>query len=297
MTNKEIRRRAWALCKENFWTILGASFLISLLSTLSMNLAYLLGDSLLSSMVMIALSVLSTILTLGMVRFILDIWNGQPTSLSVLFSQRRRFWTHCLSSILVSLIVAGITIAAFIPVVVCNAISDVLGGILAVIVTIAASVLMIWMAFRYEMTTACIVMEPALGATDCMRAAWRASKGNVGRLFCNGFVLNLPMLLAQALLIGYQTFLTTNGQVLNGFGSIVLSVASTLISALLTGYIALGTYALHEQLLNEYRRKNFPQSAADLWNDAPVSHSLTPEELGLGDPIELPAAEEDSDKI
>jgi len=141
---------------------------------------------------------------------------------------------------------------------------------------------MIWIGLRYEMTTACIVLRPHLGTTDCMRTAWRASKGNVGRLFCNAFVLNLPLLFAQALLIGYQTFLTMNGQVLNGFGSIVLDVASTLISALLTGYIALGTYALHEQLLDEYHRKSFPQSGENLWNEAP---------------IELPSAEEDSDNL
>lgn len=282
MTNKEIRRRAWELCKENFWTILGASFLISLISTLSMNLVVLLGDSILSSMVMIGLAVLNVILTLGMVRFILDIWHGRPTSLSMLFSQRRRFWTSVLSSLLISLIVLGVIFAMFIPVAASIFISESLGGILAIVAVLAASVLLIWMGLRYEMVTACIVLEPAFGATDCMSTAWRASKGNVGRLFCNAFVLNLPLFVAQALLMGYQSFLMMNGQVLNGFGSIVLDVASTLISALLTGYIALGTYALHEQLLDEYRRKTFPQSASDLWNDAP---------------IELPSADEDSDKL
>lgn len=252
MTNKEIRRRAWELCRENFWTILGATFLVSLISTLMLNIVYLLGDSLLAAFVSIALGVLSTIVTLGLVRFILDIWHGQPTSISVLFSQRHRFWTHVGSSLLIGLIMAGIYLAMMIPCVIGMFISEVAAAILGVVSLIAGIIIIIWMAFRYEMTTSCVVLRPNLRATECMRTAWHASKGKISRLFCNAFILNLPLAIAQALLIGYQVFLDANGQTLNGFGSLLLAVASTLISALLTGYIALGTYALHEQLLDEY---------------------------------------------
>lgn len=287
MTNKDIRRRAWELCRENFWTILGASFLISLISTLLVNIGYYSESSVLMLIAEIALGVISTIVTLGMVRFILDIWHGQPTSLAVLFSQKKRFWTSVCSGLLVGLIGVGIMLPFIILIVAAVFISESLGGVVAVIAIIAACVLMLWIALRYEMVTACIVLRPSCGATDCMRAAWRASKGNVGRLFCNAFVLNLPLAAAQILLTGYQTFLAMNGQTLNGFGSIVLDVASMLISALLTGYIALGTYALHEHLLENHFRSN-----PETWNSAPTSYSLTPEELGLGDPIELPAPED-----
>ena len=252
MTNKEIRRRAWELCREHFWTILGASFLTSLISSLMLNISYLLGDSLLSSLVSIGLVVLSLIMSLGMVRFILNIWHGQPAPLSVLFSQKHRLGASILSGLLISLISAGISIAVFIPAVAALAVSETLGAIVAIVAALVLAVLMIRIGMRYAMTTACIVLEPSRGAVDCMRTAWRASKGKVGRLFCNAFVLNLPLFIAQALLIGYQIFLGMRGQMLNGFGSIVLDVASMLISALLTGYIALGTYALHEQLLDEY---------------------------------------------
>lgn len=264
MTNKEIRRRAWTLCRENFWTILGATFLMSLISTMMLNLVSMPSDSLLPTVAMIALSVLSTIMNLGLIRFILDIWHGQPTALSVLFSQRRRFWTSVLSSMLLGLIFMGILIAFSILIVVFISVSETLGSVIAIIATIAICVLILWIALRFDMTAACIVLRPSLGATDCMRASWRASKGNVGRLFCNMFVLNLPLVAAETLLIGYQTFLYANGQTLNAFGSIVLDVASTLISALLTGYIALGTYALHEQLLDSIAFGNV-KNAAELW--------------------------------
>lgn len=251
MTNKEIRRRAWELCRTHFRMILGASFLISLISSLMINIVYLLGDSPVSSLVTIGLAVLSAIMTLGMVRFILDIWHEQPTFLSVLFSQRHRFWTNVRCGLLLGLIVVGIAMVVTFPLVLSVAATESM-TLPAILITVAASVLIIWIGLRFEMTTACVVLRPDLGARACMRTAWRASKGNVFRLFCNALILNLPLLAAQALLMGYQIFLSMRGQMLNGFGAIVLDIASMLISALLTGYIALGTYALHEQLLDAY---------------------------------------------
>lgn len=271
MTNKEIRRRAWELCRANFGTILGASFLISLISSLMINITYLLGESILSSFLSIGFVILNAIMTLGMVRFILNIWHGQPAPLSLLFSQKHRLGTSILCGLLIILLSVGIMIAAFIPSSVCLAVSETFGIIMTVVTTIVMLFLIIWIGLRFEMTTACIVLRPSLGATDCMRTAWRASKGKVGRLFCNAFVLNLPLFIAQALLMGYQIFLGIRGQSLNLFGALMLDIASMLISSLLTGYIALGTYALHEQLLDDY---------------APIE----PES------IELPAAEETSEE-
>lgn len=274
MTNREIRKLAWKKCKENFWRILSASFLTSLISTLLMNLSVSTESVGLVFVAEIALIVLSVLMSLGMVRFILDIWHEQPTSLSVLFSQKRRFWTCICSGLLIALIAFGVMIPFILLWLAILFTSEMIVAVLCTIAIIADFVLLFWIMLRYEMITTCIVLNPSMRATECMRTVWRASKGNVGRLFCNGFVLNLPLLAAQALLIGYQTFLTINGQALNTFGSLLLDAASLLISALLSGYIALGTYALHEQLLN----------------------SCAPAQPEAEAPIELPMAETDSDE-
>lgn len=270
MTNREIRKQAWKLCKENFWRILGASFLTSLISTLLVSIASVTGSPVLLFVAEIALMVISVLMTLGMVRFILDIWNGQPTSISVLFSQKSRFWTSVCSGLLIGLISLAIMLPVGLLCVAISSVSETVGLVLTVILMIAACVLLVWIMLRYEMITTCIVLNPSMRATECMRTTWRASKGNIGRLFCNALVLNLPLLVAQMLLIGYQVFLSMNGQALNFFGSLLLDVASLLISSLLTGYIALGTYALHEQLLSTQ-----PETATA---------------------IELPAAEDGSDE-
>lgn len=274
MTNREIRKLAWKKCRENFWLILGAAFLSSLLSTLLMSLTYTTGNAGLIALAEIALIVLSVLMTLGMVRFVLDIWHDQPTSLAVLFSQKSRFWTSVCAGLLIALIAFGVMIPFILLWLAILFTSEMIIAVLCLIAIIADFVLLFWIMLRYEMVTTCIVLNPSMRATECMRTVWRASKGNVGRLFCNGFVLNLPLLAAQMLLLGYQVFLSVNGQALNFFGSFLLDAASTLISSLLTGYIALGTYALHEQLLNTYSPVQ-PEAAA---------------------PVELPSAEDSSDE-
>ena len=113
-----------------------------------------------------------------------------------------------------------------------------------------------WFVIRFEMTVTCMVIRRTGGVTECMRIAWRASKGNVWRLFCNSFVLSLPLIAAQALLIGYQTYLMLTGQMLNTVGSLLLDAASIMLTALLSGYVYLSIHPLHEQLLENYFAAN-----------------------------------------
>jgi len=266
MTNKEIRRRAWELCRENFGLLLSATFLTSLISTLGMNLSTSMEGSLLSLLIGIALSIVSAIMSIGMVRFILDIWHGETPALSVLFSQKHRFFTYICYAILMTLICCGIVVGLMLAgVILYSNIALILGALIAFVA-------MLWLVLRFEMTIPCIVLHPTLRTTQCMRIAWHASKGNVWRLLCNSFVLGLPLFAAQGLLIGYQTYLTMTGQMLNTMGSLLLDFGSVLISALLSGYIYLGSYALHEQLLNQFTEHTVAESSAllgDEYEDIP----------------------------
>lgn len=268
MTNKEIRKRAWELCRANFWKILGGTFLISLISTVTMELALWTESSIFASLGLLAVMVLSVIMSLGMIRFILDIWHGESTSLSVLFSQKHRFWTNLGAGLLLTLIFFGLLLAAALISLLAISVSETLGAIITVVVIIAAVVLVIWMSLRFELIATCIVLNHSMGPIGCMRTSWRASKGNLKRLFCNGFVLNLPLIVAEILLSSFQYgYLYMSGLTLNPFGSLLLRIASTLLTALLSGYIYLGTYALHEQLLENYTCSHAAQSAAEMRNE------------------------------
>lgn len=246
MTNKEFRRRAWALCRENFRLILGATFLASLISSLGMSLATSINASAVSLLIGVALTIVSIIMSIGMVRFILDIWHGEKPALSVLFSQKHRFFAYIGFMILFSLMLSGVMLGVML-------VGTILYTDAALIVCALISLIaVLWLAIRFEMTAVCIVLFPNFRTTQCMRIAWRASKGNVWRLLCNTFVLGLPLFAAQGLLFGYSVYLSLTGQMLNAVGSLLLDFGSILISALLNGYIYLGSFSLHEYLLQQY---------------------------------------------
>lgn len=246
MTNKDFRRRAWELCRENFGLLLSATFVASLISSLGMSLTTSMEGSLISSMIGIVFSILSALISVGMIRFILDIWHGEKPALSVLFSQKHRLGTYICFTILMALICVGIVIGLMMTGMILYSNTAMIVGMLI------AVALMLYLVLRFEMTTTCIVLCPTFRTTECMRTAWRASKGNVWRLLCNAFILGLPLFVAQGLLIGYQTYLSLTGQMLNTVGSLLLDLGSVLISALLSGYIYLGSFSLHEHLLGQY---------------------------------------------
>lgn len=258
MTNKEFRHRAWELTRQNFWKILSATLIVSLISTCVSMLASLSTLSALTVIAIIALEINSVLVSLGMVRFILNIWHGEPTSIAVLYSQRKRFWTYVCFTVLLALIACAIAIPLAIAIAVptlSSSIPEIPAIIAMVALYLLLCALLIWISFRFEMTTVCIVLHPEMRATECMRTAWRASKGHVKRLLCNTLVLSLPLLLAQGLFLGYQVFLQLSGQALNGVASAVLEIASMLITALLSGYIYLGSFSLDEYLLGLYTNR------------------------------------------
>lgn len=270
MTNKDFRRRAWELCRANFGLLLSATVLQSLISTISLQLMSMTEAPLLSTLISLCLFVLSAIISLGMVRFVLDIWHGDRPALSVLFSQKHRFFTYIGYTLLIGLIVIGITLASIM-------VFGIAGGVFAGADTITAQIMIllssfvaivlgVWFALRFEMAITCMVLRPSCGATECMRIAWRASKKNAWRLFCNEFILSLPLVLAQMLLTGYATYLLMSGQTLTGVGSLLLDIASMMITALLSGYIMLGIYSLHEHLLEKYFAEHPWQYAEETQN-------------------------------
>lgn len=276
MTNKEIRGRAWELCREKFGLILSATFLLSLISSLTMSITAYVQIPLLTLAATVFLGVITAIVTLGMVRFILDLWHGETPALSTLFSQKHRFWTFVCYFILMSLIITGVMLAVMVPLTILGSVAMASSALYQIFMIVALPLMLVpvmWFTLRFELALTCMVIRHSYRTTECMRIAWRASKGKIWRLFCQMLVLNLPLFLAQGLLFGYQTYLSLTGQMLNAVGTILLDLGSILITALLSGYIYLGTYALHEQLLEEYFAAHPEQSAQELWN-APTEDPL-----------------------
>lgn len=296
MTNKEIRRRAWELCRENFGLILSATFLTSLISTLTMEVVSWMDAPLLTLIASIFLMILSGIMSIGMVRFILDIWHGETPTLSVLFSQKHRLGTFICYNLLTILLVLAVYLAAFIPLAIITSLvqayTQLPVSIFVIICMVIATIPPLWLILRFEMAVTCMVIRHSYRATECMRTAWRTSKGNVWRLLCNEFILGLPLFLAQGLLTGYQTYLLMTGQMLNDIGFLLLDFGTVLISALLSGYIYLGTYPLHEQLLESYLASHPEKAAAETWTELPASDEEYEE---IDEYEDIPEDEEDTD--
>ena len=81
MTNKDIRSRAWSLCKRNFLTILAASFLFSLVtSLLSLCSGALMNQSIAVGVAgLIAVVILQPAINVGMetsMRLRVSLWQG-----------------------------------------------------------------------------------------------------------------------------------------------------------------------------------------------------------------------------
>ena len=248
MTNKDIRRRAWALCKRSFPTILAASFLLSLVAALlSMCGGALMNQSIAAGVVvLIAVVVLQPAINVGMIHLMGDLWHEQRTGIGVLFAhfgQLGRIWC-------IFLIMLGYELLAAIPYYLIafplftlgQLGGDIVMGI-GWIVTILASVVYfvatIWLALRLSLSTTALVLNENLTARECVRASWAASRGNAKRIFCHLLVLSLPMLAAEILI----SLLLTNANIIG-------MLASMLVQTLFTGYISLGEFGLFEQLLN-----------------------------------------------
>ncbi|MGN0802664.1 MAG: hypothetical protein ACI4MF_08735 [Candidatus Faecivicinus sp.] len=269
MTNKDIRRRAWALCKRSFPTILAASFLFSLVTALlSLCSGALMNQSIAVGIAgLIAIVILQPAINLGMIHLMGDLWHEQRTGIGVLFAhfgQLGRIWGIQLLMLCYELLAAIPYCLIAFPLVTLGQMGGDLVMGAGLIVIILASVIYfvatVWLALRLSLSTTALVLNENLTARECVRASWAASRGNAKRIFCHLLVLCLPLLAAEILI----SLLLTNANIIG-------MLASLLIETLFTGYISLGEFGLFEQLLNA-GSSPMPVHPAGEWRDdsAPI---------------------------
>lgn len=246
MSNREIRRRAWDLCRGNFWKIFGASCFISILITACTVLGALMG--ILGMLIAVAaMLILTPVLEVGMVQFTGNLWNDEFASISTLFTHTDkigRIWGILFQLLLRALLVMlpfGAVMFA----------SGLIGGTaptmmiaVNIAVALASLAVMFWIGIRLSLPLFALVMHPQLKASECIRVSWNVTRGKVWRIFCHSLILALPMIAMEVLV---QLFIHFNQ--INGVGSFVLNLATTLLSALFNGYITLGQYGLAQQLI------------------------------------------------
>lgn len=264
MTNKDIRRRAWTLCKRRFPTILAASFLFSLVtSLLSLCSGALMNQSIAAGVVvLIAVVILQPAINVGMIHLMGDLWHEQRTGIGVMFAhfgQLGRIWFILLLTACCALLVSIPYCLLTVPIVLLGGESAATIGLM-VVLSIVYFVATIWLALRLSLSTTALVLNENLTARECVRASWAASRGNAKRIFCHLLVLSLPMLAAEILI----SLLLTNANIIG-------MLASLLIETLFTGYISLGEFGLFEQLLNA-GSSPVPVHPAGEWRDdsAPI---------------------------
>lgn len=246
MSNREIRARAWELCRTDFWKILGASVFVSVVTTVCMSIGMLLG-SLGVMMAVAAMLILMPVLEAGMVQFTGNLWNDRYAGIATLFTHTDkvgRIWGIMLQTLLLELVI-------MLPVMGLLGVLTLLAGsasaavmVVSIVVAIVMIVAMIWLTIRLSLPLFAMVLNPFARASECIRISWNATRGNVRRIFCHMFILALPLIIMEALLQSFMIFNQTSGVVY-----FILNLASTLLASLFNGYLTLGQYGLAEQLI------------------------------------------------
>ena len=246
MSNREIRARAWELCRTDFWKILSASVFVSVVTTVCMSVGMLLG-SLGVMMAAAAMLILMPVLEAGMVQFTGNLWNDRYASIATLFTHTDkvgRIWGIMLQTLLLELVimlpVMGLLGALTLLADSASAAVMVAGSVMAIAMVIA----MFWLTIRLSLPLFAMVLNPFARASECIRISWNATRGNVRRIFCHMFILALPLIIMEALLQSFMIFNQASGIVY-----FILNLASTLLASLFNGYLTLGQYGLAEQLI------------------------------------------------
>ena len=246
MSNREIRARAWELCRTDFWKILSASVFVSVVTTVCMSVGMLLG-SLGVMMAAAAMLILMPVLEAGMVQFTGNLWNDRYASIATLFTHTDkvgRIWGIMLQTLLLELVimlpVMGLLGALTFLADSASAAVMVAGIVMAIAMVIA----MFWLTIRLSLPLFAMVLNPFARASECIRISWNATRGNVRRIFCHMFILALPLIIMEALLQSFMIFNQASGIVY-----FILNLASTLLASLFNGYLTLGQYGLAEQLI------------------------------------------------
>ena len=274
MTNKEIRKKAWELCKANFWRLLGVTLFISLITAPFMipQMAGIMSTAdgsmpnsgvVASSVVSILLMmIVASILEAGLLQYFSNLWNGQPAGIRTLFTHARRvlrligiglLTILCMYAVMIPGLLAAVLLSSFLRA-------------FTVVVMIALAVALIHVMLRITPATTAFILDPSRTAWQCIKTSWRATKGNTRRIFCHGFALILPGF-AASLLITLLTPVT--GAYASAIANTIVTVATLLFTALFSIYMQLGMYGLNEYLLTaKDPRSNIP--ASELWETAPI---------------------------
>lgn len=116
----------------------------------------------------------------------------------------------------------------------------------------------IYMAFRLNLSLTAFVLHPEYRAGRCIKTSMKATKRNVWRIFCHGFMLDLPVVIAE-ILIGAINHLSGNLE--NAIIVAVVAIVTMLISLLLSYYTSLGSFGLQRQLIRSQtpsKQKSLP---------------------------------------
>lgn len=274
MTNKEIRKKAWELSKANFWRLLGVTLFIALI-TVPFILPYAAvfmsttdgsmpgaGASLTASVSIFLMMIVAPILEAGLLQYLSNLWNGQAAGIRTLFTHARRvlrligiglLTVLCMYAVMIPGMLLLMLLGSFVP-------------FLAFIVGILWVIAIVFVMFRISPAMTAFILDPDRKAVQCIGTAWRATKGNVRRMFSHSFMLILPYF-AASLLIALLTPVT--GAYASAIANTIVSVATMLFSALFSIYAQIGMYGLNEQLLTTLHADS-NVSAAELWNAAPI---------------------------
>lgn len=246
MSNREIRARAWELCRTDFWKILSASVFVSVVTTVCMSVGMLLG-SLGVMMAAAAMLILMPVLEAGMVQFTGNLWNDRYASIATLFTHTDkvgRIWGIMLQTLLLELVIM-LPVMGLLGVLTFLADSASAAVMVAgIVMAIAMVIAMFWLTIRLSLPLFAMVLNPFARASECIRISWNATRGNARRIFCHMFILALPLIIMEALLQSFMIFNQTSGVVY-----FILNLASTLLASLFNGYLTLGQYGLAEQLI------------------------------------------------
>lgn len=277
-TNREIRSRAWELCRGNFMKFLSASLFISMITTLVMLLGSMLGS--LSVIAAIAMIIVTPALEVGLIQLSLNVWHGTFSSLSDVFSHlgsALRIWGILLWQMLYTMwfmLPAYILLVplAAIATTGSSAISSVM-GIVLMLFMILVFFLALRAGLRLSLALYVYVLNPSLPARECVRASISLSKGNLRRIFCHFFMLMLPMLAAEILLMAFSSVAS-----IGAVAGAIVNFAVSLISILFSSYLNLGVVGLTENLLYPPQPAHERPIEVDDDPTIPPVHPQTPED-------------------
>lgn len=127
------------------------------------------------------------------------------------------------------------------------------GIVLAIVgVIVLMLFITIYMSFRLNLALTAFVLHPEYRAGRCIKTSMKATKRNVWRIFCHGFMLGLPVVIAEILISAINHL---SGNLENAIIVAVVAIVTMLISLLLSFYTSLGSFGLQRQLIRNQMPK------------------------------------------